>query len=45
VRDLTNVRKVEPLKIAYGEEAFKKIEFVQADLSDSQSLVKAIEGV
>ncbi|TNV77191.1 hypothetical protein FGO68_gene5942 [Halteria grandinella] len=44
VRDPTNEAKVGPLRKAFGEELFSKIELVPADLLDAESLDKAIEG-
>jgi nucleoside-diphosphate-sugar epimerase len=44
VRSLDNKNKLEPLKKAFGEDKFNKIEFVEADLSNKDQLVKAIEG-
>ncbi len=32
VRSLANQAKLNPLKAAYGEDGFKQIEFVEADL-------------
>jgi dihydroflavonol-4-reductase len=44
VRSLANKNKLEPLKKAFGEDNFNNIEFVEADLSNGEQLVKAIEG-
>lgn len=44
VRDPSNEGKLAPLKKAYGEELFGKIEIVAADLLDAESLDKAIAG-
>ena len=40
VRDLNNASKLDPLRDAYDDQ----VEFVQADLLDSISIMKAIEG-
>ena len=44
VRDPSNATKLAPLKKAFGDELFNKIEIVAADLLDSESLDKAVEG-
>jgi nucleoside-diphosphate-sugar epimerase len=44
VRDPSNAAKLAPLKKAYGEELFAKIEIVAADLLDADSLDRAIAG-
>jgi dihydroflavonol-4-reductase len=44
VRDPKNEAKLAPLKKAYGEELFSKIELVAADLMDAESLDKAVAG-
>ena len=43
VRSKTNPVKIEPLKEAFGEH-FEKLELVEADLLNEESLFKAIEG-
>ena len=43
VRDLNNQKKLAPLQKAFGE-YFNKLELVQAELSDAESIDKAIEG-
>lgn len=44
VRDKHNEAKLAPLKLAFGEEAFSRLELVEADLLKPESLDKAIEG-
>ena len=44
VRDPSNAAKLAPLKKAYGDELFGKIEIVAADLLDADSLDRAIAG-
>lgn len=44
VRSLANQKKLDPLRKEYGED-FNQIEFVEADLTNKESLIKAIEGV
>lgn len=43
VRSTSNEQKIEPLKKAFGEN-FDKLELVEADLLNADSLLKAIEG-
>jgi len=45
VRDPKNQEKLEPLKLAFGEETFSKLELIQMDLLDAVSINKAIEGI
>ena len=45
VRSLANKAKLEPLRQEFGEEAFSRIEFVEADLNNNESLVRAVQGV
>ena len=45
VRDPTNEKKLAPLKEAYGADRFNLIEFVPFDLSDKESIAKALENV
>ncbi len=42
VRDPANQDKLAPLKKAYGEENFSKIELAKADLLDADSIDKAV---
>lgn len=44
VRDPSNQEKLAPLKKAYGEALFSKIEIVAADLLDAESIDKAVAG-
>ncbi|CDW83956.1 nad-dependent epimerase dehydratase [Stylonychia lemnae] len=44
-RSLQKIEKLMPLKAAFGNEEFEMIEFVEADLSDKQSLFNAVQGV
>jgi nucleoside-diphosphate-sugar epimerase len=44
VRDPSNAEKLAPLKKAFGEENFAKIEFARADLLDAESIDKAVSG-
>jgi nucleoside-diphosphate-sugar epimerase len=44
VRDPNNAERLAPLKKAYGDELFSKIELAQADLLDAESLDKAVAG-
>ena len=44
VRDPSNLDKLAPLKKAYGEESFNKIELAKADLLDADSIDKAVQG-
>ena len=44
VRSLKNADKIEPLRKAYGDELFSKLELIEADLLDEESLKKAIQG-
>jgi hypothetical protein len=41
VRSINNPEKIEPLKKAFGE-YFDKLELVEADLCDENSIIKAI---
>jgi nucleoside-diphosphate-sugar epimerase len=41
VRSVSNAAKIEPLKVAFGEH-FEKLELVEADLLNEESLFKAI---
>ena len=43
VRSINNPEKIEPLKKAFGE-YFDKLELVEADLCDENSIIKAIQG-
>ena len=43
VRSVSNAAKIQPLKDAFGE-YFSQLELVEADLTNEQSLQKAIEG-
>lgn len=45
VRDPSNQAKLAPLKKAFGDELFAKIEIVAADLLDPESIEKAVAGV
>ena len=45
VRDPNNLSKLDPIKEDYGELFFNSIEFVKADLTSHESLLKATEGV
>ena len=42
VRDTTNQKKMKPLQDFLGQEDYNKIEFVNADLMDNDSIDKAI---
>jgi len=42
VRDSSNAGKLGPLKKAFGEEDFSKIELAKADLLDADSIDKAV---
>ena len=44
VRSTKNPAKMDPLKKAFGDK-FDEIEFVEADLTDKESLIRACEGV
>ena len=45
MRSLQNQSKIEPLKLAFGAEAFdKRVELVEADLMNKDALVNAIQG-
>lgn len=44
MRDPANAAKLAPLKKAYGDELFSKVELVKADLLDADSLDQAIAG-
>ena len=45
VRSLKNSEhKLEPLRKAYGDANFNKLEFVEADLLDHEALTRAVEG-
>ena len=41
VRSLTAQKKIDPLKVAFGE-LFDQVELVEADLLDSDSMLQAI---
>ena len=43
VRNISNPARLDPLRLAYGDN-FNKVNFVEADLSNKESLIKAIEG-
>ena len=45
MRSLENQKKLDPIRKAYGDELFEKIEFREADLLDKDGLSKAIKGV
>ena len=45
VRNLFNQSKLEPLIQDYGEEMYNQIEFVEANLNNQESLIRAIQGV
>ena len=44
VRDPSNQDRLAPLKKAYGDDLFSKIELAQADLLDAESIDKAVAG-
>ena len=44
VRDKKNMTKMQPLIDAFGEEMFKKIDLREADLTNDESMIKAMEG-
>lgn len=44
VRDPKNEAKIKPLRTAFGDSLFSKLELVAADLLDADSLSKAIAG-
>ena len=44
VRSTKNPAKLEPLEKAFGKDLYAKLELVEADLLDEQSLLKAAEG-
>lgn len=44
VRDLNDSAKIDPIKQAYGEDLFSKMELVQANLTDDKSLSAAVAG-
>ena len=44
VRSKNNADKIEPLRQNFGEELFSQLDLVEADLTDAESLRKAIEG-
>lgn len=44
VRDKSNRKKLEPLIHAFGDELFSKLELVEADLLNKESIFRAIEG-
>ena len=41
---MRNIKKTEALKEAYGEEGYNRIQFVEADLTDDESMGNAIKG-
>ena len=43
VRSLKALNKLEPLRLAYGDEFFNQIEFVEADLANDESMKAAIK--
>ena len=43
VRDKNNARKIQPLKDAFGD-LFDKIELVELDLTNEESIIKAAQG-
>lgn len=44
VRSLANMKKLEPLRKAFGDDNYSRIEFVEADLESKEALFKAISG-
>ncbi len=44
VRSTSNEAKIAPLRKAFGEELFGKLELVEADLLDPDSFTRALEG-
>ena len=44
VRDKNNAAKLEPLKRAFGEELYNRLELVEADLLNEQSMIDACAG-
>jgi hypothetical protein len=42
VRDPENVKRIEPLKTAFGEELFSKLELAKADLMSPESIDAAV---
>ena len=44
VRSTKNPAKIEPLKKAFGEDLFKDLELVEADLMNEASIIDACEG-
>ena len=44
VRNKSNMEKLNPLKEAYGEELFAKIDLREADLTNDESMTSAMEG-
>jgi nucleoside-diphosphate-sugar epimerase len=44
VRNKSNMEKLNPLKEAYGEELFSKIDLREADLTNDESMTAAMEG-
>lgn len=44
VRDKNNMDKLKPVMKTCGEDLFKQVEFVSADLTNAQSIIDACEG-
>ena len=44
VRDKGNESKIDPLRIGYGDELFERLELVNADLMNEESIMAAAEG-
>ena len=44
VRNKNNAEKIDPLRKAFGGELFGQVELVEADLLDSDSLLRAVQG-
>ena len=44
VRDKTNMKKMQPLIDAFGEELYYQIDLREADLMNDESMAKAMEG-
>jgi len=44
VRNKSNPKKIEPLQRGFGDELFKKLDIVEADLTNAESIDKAVAG-
>jgi hypothetical protein len=44
VRDKNNAKKIDPIRKAFTEELFNKIDLVEMDLLNEESIIQAAQG-